>query len=107
MEKTNAALKVPVEEIHRKSMSIQKHMQMVKHNLKGMQRTVQGSESYWKSRANEIYIESYQGFSEEIFEIIKGWETHVRELNEMSGNDAYAENRAEEIKEELPDNIVV
>lgn len=104
MENTQCKM---TEDMYKKVISIEKHIQLIKHDLSKIEEIVDRTDQYWEGRANEVHIESYKEFRKEMFEILKGLESEMKGPIEMAEQYFYIEKEEEDYTEELPDNLVL
>lgn len=70
--------------------------------FESMRRTVEGSSSYWQGDAGEAHRELYTKRVAKTEEIIRRYQEHIRDLNEMAGVYSEAERKAADAAESLP-----
>lgn len=102
----DAKIKVTPEVLREKSHILNVKIQRIRQAFNLLERDVNGTNSYWKGEANDVYREAYTEFRDEVDEIIRRLSEHVRDLNEMAGNYQQAEDDIKNMIEDLPNNII-
>ena len=107
MADSKVTFKVKTEVLHQKSASINKKTSMVKKAFDEMERIVRNTNIYWEGEAGDVHRTAYQGFQEEILEIIARLEEHVTDLESMAGVYEKTEQQVQAVIEELPKDVIV
>lgn len=102
-----ARIKVTPEQLAEKANELNTKLTRIQGKFDSLERNVNVTKSYWIGEANDSYREKYAEFKPGVQEIIKRLEEHVRDLNAMAGVYQQAEEAANDIIEELPDNVIV
>lgn len=107
MATSGVTFKVKTEVLHQKSSSINSKIKKVKNKFDEMERLVNSIKTYWEGEASKSNQKYYEGFKDEILEILARLEEHVTDLESMAGVYETTEQEVKSIIEELPKDIIV
>ena len=100
-------LKVTPAELKRQSSAVSTAVKNIQSRFTNIEEGVRRSSSYWNGDAADAFRSVYEGYKDEIAEIISRLSEHIVDLERMAGVYEEAESAAEEIIESLPSDVIV
>lgn len=98
---------VTPEILYSKSEQVLTLINNMKGEFDGIKSIMNKTASYWIGEAGDTYRKHYNKQEPEIDTIFKRLMEHVTDLNQIAGQYVEAENKAEQIAESLPADVIV
>lgn len=99
-------IKVNSEVLKAQSTEVNGAINNLRNYFESIKSTVNNSRSYWEGEAAEVHRRMYADIESEVETILRRWQEHVTDLQQMAGVYEQVENAASEAAGSLPDNLL-
>ena len=99
-------IKVNTETLKSQSNEVNGVINNFRNYFESIKSTVSGSSNYWEGEAAEVHRRMYSDIEQEGETILRRWQEHVTDLEQMAGVYDQAENEASEFSGGQPDNVL-
>ena len=103
---SSATLKVTPEELRVQSDSVAADVREISSKFEDITRIMDTSDSFWRGDSSDKFRSAYNGYKDEISEIILRLSEHITDLNTMAGVYESGENEIVEYIGSLPSDVI-
>ncbi|MBO5373337.1 MAG: WXG100 family type VII secretion target [Lachnospiraceae bacterium] len=100
-------LKVAPDKLHSKADEISRQINQIQADWNNLSEIIKKTKSYWKGDASDLHQKYRDECEKEMLEILKRLKEHPTDLLKMAGIYEEAEDKAIQLAQSLPDEVIL
>lgn len=100
-------LKVTPDQLKSKAQEITTQINKIQNDWNKVSNLIENSKSYWEGDASDVHRKSKKNMEDDVTRVIKRLKEHPEDLLNMAGIYIQAEEKAMQIANSLPDDIII